>query len=142
MVPACTWRSASASSSGKRRQRPRGDDVGRERRHLLDARRMHRHGHTAGARRLAQERRLALVALDQVRRPARPSTPGQARQPGAAAEIGQYLRTRRPEAPELAAVEDVAAPGIGQRGGADQVDPRLPARQQVEIGLQPVQCFT
>ncbi len=63
-------------------------------------------------------------------------------QTGAAAEIDQRASIGRPEPPELAAVQNVPTPGIGQGRGADQVDLGLPAREQIDIGLQPVECFT
>ena len=128
---------------GQRRQRPRRDHVGRKRRHRLDPQ-QHGPSRVTPQARAASRRNAALRWSLSIRCVTGAPEHGQhqARQPGAAAEIGQYLRTRRPESPELAAVEDMAAPRIGQCGGADQVDLGLPAHEQIEIGLQPVQCFT
>jgi hypothetical protein len=43
---------------------------------------------------------------------------------------------------DLRTIENMAAPGIGQGAGTDQVDRALPALQQLEIGAQAVECFT
>ena len=43
---------------------------------------------------------------------------------------------------ELRAIEDVAPPRIGERGGADQIDRGLPAAQQIEVDAQALQRFT
>jgi hypothetical protein len=43
---------------------------------------------------------------------------------------------------ELRAIQEMAAPGIGERGGADQVDRALPAAQQLQVNRQPFQRFT
>ena len=103
---------------------------------------MHRHGSTAGPCRFAQEGGLAAIALDQMhdRRPQHRQH--QAGQPCTAAQIGQDPGTGRPVAPELPAVDDVSSPRIGERRGTNQVDALLPALQQVEIGLKPIECFT
>ena len=60
----------------------------------------------------------------------------------AAAQVHQVRRVRRYVGSELAAIQDVAPPGIGERGRSDQVDRLLPALQQFEIDAQPRQCFT
>ena len=43
---------------------------------------------------------------------------------------------------QLRRIEDVAAPEIGKRVAADEIDARRPLGQQLGIGLQPRECFT
>ena len=43
---------------------------------------------------------------------------------------------------ELAGIENMASPGIGERARSDQVDRSLPALQQIEVDAQPLQRFT
>lgn len=45
-------------------------------------------------------------------------------------------------APELTTVDDMAAPRVGERATADKIDAPLPPLEQLEIGLESVQCFT
>ena len=66
----------------------------------------------------------------------------EAGQAGAAAEVDEATGSLGQEADELGAVQDVAAPRVVERAGADQVDGALPAAQQVEVGGEAVQCFT
>jgi len=109
---------------------------------LLDPNGVHHHRRARGARGLAQELRLAPVALDQLHARHPEQRQDQAGQPGAAAEIEHAAGAVRHMRRDLAAIEDVAAPGVGERARADQVDRALPAPQQLEIGAQALQCFT
>jgi len=43
---------------------------------------------------------------------------------------------------KLGRIEEVTTPKIAERGGADQVDVRGPADEQIGIGFEPRQCFT
>jgi len=36
----------------------------------------------------------------------------------------------------------VATPRIAQRGRANQVDPRLPAGKEAQVGVETIECFT
>ncbi len=66
----------------------------------------------------------------------------QAGKAGAAAEIDEALRMIGDERPQLRRIEDVAAPWIGERRAADEVDPGRPGFEQCRIGFEPRQCFT
>ena len=85
---------------------------------------------------------LAAVALDQVRVRGAEDGENQPGQAGTAAEIDEPPGAARPEPPELTAVQDVPPPRIGQGGTADEVDRDLPAREQLEIDSQPLDCYT
>ena len=142
MVPGCTCRSAKPSKLRQRRQRAGGDDIGGQSGASASIRwACTVDGDTARARRLAQEGGLALVALDQMDLRCAHDRQHQAGQAGAAAEIDQPARVGRPVAPELAAVQDVPAPRIGQRRRADQIDRACQRPQQVEIGLAADRVF-
>ena len=109
------------------RQRARRDHVGRERRDDLDPLRVDRRRSAAGPGGLAQERGLAPVALDQMDDGAPMTASTRPGRPAPLPRSARTVRPGRPEPPELAAVQDVPAPGIRQRAGADQVDFSLPA---------------
>ena len=91
--------------------------------------------------RLAQEGRLARIAFDEIDRPPAQDCQHQAGEAGAGPEVGD-ARAGRNERRKLCAVQHMAAPGIGEGGGADQVDPLLPSAQQVEVPGEAVHCFT
>src|SRR5262245_6442234 len=99
-------------------------------------------GDATSACNLAEKGCLALIAFDQMNLWCAHKRENEAGQAGAAAQVDQSARSVRPVLPELPAVEDVAPPRVGQRRGADQVDPGLPAAQQVEIDFKPIECFT
>ena len=100
------------------------------------------HRRRGDPRRLAQKGGLARIGLDQFdpgHAEDRQHQPGKA---GAAAEIDQASRVVRDERAQLRRIEHVAAPQIGERVAADEVDARRPAGQQLGIGFEPRQCFT
>ena len=106
-----------------------------------------RHGRIAtfaggDAGRLAQKSGFARIRLDQFDPGDAEDRQHQPGKPGAAAEIDQALRAVGDERPQLRRIEHVAAPQIGERIAADEVDARRPAGQQLGIGFEPRQCFT
>ena len=98
----------------------------------------------AAATRAASRRKAAL--RESASTSSTPATPRIAStrpgKPGAAAEIDQALRAVGNERPQLRRIEKVAAPQIGERVAADEIDARRPSGQQLGIGLEPRQCFT
>src|SRR3954451_3581530 len=126
----------------QRCERAGSDDVGRERRGGLDPGGVHGDWRSCRPRGLAQERRLATVALDQVDFGNAQDREDEAGQPGSAAEVDDATVSLGQEADELGAVQDVASPRIVEGAGADEIDGALPAAQQVEVGGEAVQCFT
>ena len=112
------------------------------RRHRLDSRIVNSDRRCGEARRLAQERAFARIGLDELD-PGNPENrQHEAGKPGAAAEVDEALRPLRNMGEELRRIEEMAAPQIAERGGADQVDPRRPLHQEPGIGFEPGQCFT
>src|SRR3954452_24252031 len=115
------------------RQAAGRDDVGRERRDGLDPAGVDGDRGGRRPRGLAQEGRLAAVALDQVDLGDAQDGEDEAGQPGTAAEVEEATGSLRKEADELSAVQDAASPRVVEGAGADQVDGALPAAQQIEV---------
>jgi hypothetical protein len=99
-------------------------------------------GCSGDARRLAQERDLALVALDQMHAFDAEDGEDEAGQAGAAAKIDQRSQRWRQMRVDLGRIEDVTAPDIGEGPNPDQIDGALPANEQIDVATQPRQCFT
>ena len=150
--PLALWEEAYRTRSDKplrQREKPversaaaGGYDVGDMRRHGLDSRIADLYGRRGNARRLAQEGAFARIGLDQFD-PVHPENrQHEAWKPGAATEVDEALRSLRDIGKELRRIEEMAAPQIAERGGADQVDARRPLHQEPGIGFKPGQCFT
>ena len=66
----------------------------------------------------------------------------QAGKPGATAEIDKAAGGRGNMGQKLGGIQHVAAPGIGQGGGAHQIDGPLPAAELLQIKSKASGCFT
>ena len=127
----------------QRRQRARRDDVGSERRHGLDPL---RHAPTRRHRRPVPPRAGRPPCDDRSRPDARPAPPA----PPAPVRAARRRCPDRPGSWHRPASGARAAPlstmcrrhGSVSVAATNQVDALLPALQQVEIGLQPIECFT
>ena len=95
--------------------------------------------------RLAQERRLAVVALDQMNDGVRPigqcTRQNNSRKTAAAAEIDPDAASRR-DVEKLERVGDVPDPDRIERRRRNQIGLGLPGQQQRDIGVEPRLCFT
>ena len=92
--------------------------------------------------RLAKEGAFARIGLDQFNPRHARYRQHQTGKTRAAAEVHEALRSPRDIREELRRIEEMAAPEVPERVGADQVDARGPADQQFAIGFEPRQCFT
>jgi len=105
---------------------------------------MHKAGRAGHAQSFAQERGLLAVALDQmhlavdVRQRAGNSDPGKT---AAAAEVDPGADVRG-DGEQLQGVGDVPGPEVGQGGGGDEIRFGLPLQQEVDEGVEPLDCFT
>src|SRR5262249_15679572 len=66
----------------------------------------------------------------------------QSRKSRPAPEIDQHADVGVDVLNQLRTIEDVAPPYIGETSGAHQIDPLVPAEQQLDIGTNPVDRFT
>ena len=127
VVPACTCRCGQRQQLGQRRQGPRGDHVGRERRHRLAARRMHGHGRH---RRRAPPRAGTPPCAGRSRSGGRSGAPRTARtSPGRPAPLPRSTRPRAPGGQKRQSwplSRMWRRQGSARVAGADQVD-RAPA---------------
>ena len=64
------------------------------------------------------------------------------RQARAGTEVDEHPRLRRQERIKLGGVKDMPAPYIAHRVPANEIDPLVPARQQIDIGREAVERFT
>jgi len=124
------------------RKSPGGQQIGGQVVNLLHPFRPNIHRSFRYSRRLAQEGGLALIDLDQGDRRHPHHRQNKARETGAGTYIHQIGRMGRDQGKQLGAVEHMAAPWIGQGSGPHQVQARLPLPQQLEIGTEPIDCFT
>ncbi len=126
----------------ERRAAARGHDVDDAGRHRLDSRIADDDRRDCDARGLPQEGAFTRIGLDQLDPAYAQDRQYQTWKPCAAAEVYEALRGRRDMREKLGRIEEVTTPKIAERGGADQVDVRGPADEQIGIGFEPRQCFT
>ena len=127
------------------RQSPRGDYLGRGRRHGLDAADddfgLVFQGHAAGG--FAQESSFPGIRLDQRdRKVGAQGRNNQTREPGAAAQVGQRFGPIGDQRLELSRIQHVASPDVTHGGLAHQVNGFLPTLQGTDQGLKAIACFT
>lgn len=92
--------------------------------------------------RFGEEDRLATVGLDEMDVRCTHARENEAWKAGTAPHIDQRRVRITEKSKELAAVEDVPSPGIGERRRADEIDPRIPALEERQVPFEPAQRFT
>jgi hypothetical protein len=93
-------------------------------------------------RRLAQEGAFTLIGFHQMHGPRHAGRQDQPRQASPAAQIGHRPLALGQQRDQLQAILDMARPPCLGRGGTNEIDPRIPAPEQGQIGIQQHLCFT
>ena len=131
-----------AQKSAEGRAGAGGDDVGRERLNGFDAAIVDLGDAAARTDHLAEKGAFPGVTFHQMN-----AQPGCAIAPengehesgksGAAAEIEKRARVRRNQGKKLGRIENVAAPNVGETGGAHQINAGLPSLKGGDQNLEP-----
>jgi hypothetical protein len=138
----CEERPSEIEQPVERRAGARGHDIDRVRGHRLYPTWPYRHIGFGDARGFAQKGASPGIRFDQLDIRDAQNGQNEAREAGAAAEIGQIARRVVDQGPKLRRIEDVPAPQIGEGVAADEVDARRPPDQQVCISFETAECFT
>lgn len=91
---------------------------------------------------LPQEDALSGIRFDQAHVGRTENGQDEARQAGARADIDNRRRRMRQVIHDLTAIQNMAAPGVRQGAGSNEIDCALPFLKQFDIAFEPTQCFT